>query len=252
MKRYARHIVLKKIGVKGQRKLLDARVLVAGAGGLGSPAALYMAAAGIGTIGIADGDVVELSNLQRQIMYSAADVGMEKTRSAAEAIRGLNSDVSVNIYDTFLSSQNIMEIIDPYDFILDCTDNVSSKFLINDACVIAEKPFVHAGIGSFYGQIMTYAPGAAPCCRCVFGDPDEADDAQRRRGGVIGAVCGVIGSLQAMEAIKYIIGIGDLLSGRILTYDALTAEFRTLKTSGRVDDCPVCGTNPTITEIGRK
>ena len=242
MRRYSRHIVLKKIGASGQKRLFKARVLVAGVGGLGSPAAIYLAAAGVGTIGIADGDAVELSNLQRQILYGPDDVDRGKAHSASRVLTGFNPDVRVNVHDTFLTLENIMDTIAPYDFILDCTDSFSSKFLINDACVTARKPFTFAGVGGFSGQMMTYIPGEGPCCRCVFGDPGES--AANRRGGVVGAVCGVMGSLQAMEAIKFILGIGQPVIGRILTYDALTSEFKSLKIPRLSDNCPVCGIRP--------
>jgi molybdopterin/thiamine biosynthesis adenylyltransferase len=249
MKRYARHIVLKKIGSAGQRKLFGAKVLVVGAGGLGSPAAMYLAAAGVGTIGVADADVVELSNLQRQILYKTGDVGDGKAVSARRNIRDFNPDVRVETYETFLTAENAADIISPYDFIVDGTDNIASKFLINDACVMMKKPFTHAGIGSFYGQIMTYAPGKGPCCRCVFGDPAD-ENPRNRRGGVVGAVCGVIGSLQAMEAIKYIVGAGELLTGRILIYDALFMDFKSLELAPPAKDCPVCGEHPANAGLG--
>jgi molybdopterin/thiamine biosynthesis adenylyltransferase len=247
MKRYARHIVLKKVGAAGQRKLLAARVLVIGAGGLGSPAALYLAAAGVGTIGIADGDSVELSNLQRQILYEPDDVGAMKVRSAQTKLEVFNPDVRVEAHDTFMTPENILGVIEGYDFVIDGTDSASSKFLVNDACVMAGKPFVYAGIGSYYGQIMTCVPRESPCCRCAFGEPY---DTPGMRGGVIGAVCGVIGSLEAMEAIKYILGLGGLITGRLLTYDALSADFRSLRFAGRNPSCPVCGDNPTIKNLG--
>lgn len=243
-KRYARHIALKKVGAAGQRKLLASRVLVIGAGGLGSPAALYLAAAGVGTIGIADGDSVELSNLQRQILYVPDDVGALKASSSRARIEAFNPDVSVEAHETFMTPENIQGVVEKYDFVVDGTDSASSKFLINDACVMARKPFVHAGIGSYCGQMMTCVPHETPCCRCVFGEPDET---QGRRGGVIGAVCGVIGALEAMEAIKYILGLGDLIAGRLLTYDALGASFRSIRLAGRDTSCPVCGDEPTIT-----
>jgi molybdopterin/thiamine biosynthesis adenylyltransferase len=243
MKRYARHIVLKKIGSAGQKKLLASRVLVIGAGGLGSPAALYLAAAGVGTIGIADGDSVEISNLQRQILYGPDDVGSVKARSARVRLEAFNPDVRVEAYDTFITPENVLGVIEGYDFVIDGTDSASSKFLINDACVMAGKPFVYAGIGSYYGQIMTCLPHETPCCRCAFGEPDETPG---RRGGVIGAVCGVIGSLEAMEAIKYILGLDGLITGRLLVYDALIADFRSLKFAGRDPSCPACGDSPAI------
>jgi len=248
LERYSRHIILKEVGVKGQKKLLNAKVLIIGAGGLGAPAALYLAAAGVGTLGIADADVVDLSNLQRQVIHTTNDVGKAKVNSAARTARAINPDVTVNTYRTFVNSSNIMELIQNYDFIIDGTDNFPAKFLINDACVLAEKPFSHAGIIRFKGQLMTYVPGEGPCYRCVFKDPPPKDAVPTcKQAGVIGAMGGVIGSLQAMEAIKYIIGQGDLLTGRLLTYDALKMEFRTIKLP-KNPDCAVCGTNPTITK----
>lgn len=248
LERYSRHIILKEVGVKGQKKLLNAKVLIIGAGGLGAPAALYLAAAGVGTLGIADADVVDLSNLQRQVIHTTNDVGKAKVNSAARTARAINPDVTVNTYRTFVNSSNIMELIQNYDFIIDGTDNFPAKFLINDACVLAEKPFSHAGIIRFKGQLMTYVPGEGPCYRCVFKDPPPKDAVPTcKQAGVIGAMGGVIGSLQAMEAIKYITGQGDLLTGRLLTYDALKMEFRTIKLP-KNPDCAVCGTNPTITK----
>ena len=216
---------------------------------LGAPAALYLAAAGVGTIGIADADEVDLSNLQRQVIHTTADVGKLKVESAAETMKAINPDVTVNTYHTFVDSSNIMDLIKDYDFILDGTDNFPAKFLINDACVMAEKPFSHAGIIRFQGQLMTYVPGQGPCYRCAFQSPPPKDAVPTcKQAGVIGAMGGVIGSLQAMEAIKYIIGQGDLLTGRLLTYDALKMTFRTVKLP-KNHHCPVCGDNPTITEL---
>ena len=224
-------------------------VLIIGAGGLGAPAALYLAAAGVGTIGIADADEVDLSNLQRQVIHTTADVGKLKVESAAETMKAINPDVTVNTYHTFVDSSNIMDLIKDYDFILDGTDNFPAKFLINDACVMAEKPFSHAGIIRFQGQLMTYVPGQGPCYRCAFQSPPPKDSVPTcKQAGVIGAMGGVIGSLQAMEAIKYIIGQGDLLTGRLLTYDALKMTFRTVKLP-KNHHCPVCGDDPTITEL---
>ncbi|PYG84870.1 thiazole biosynthesis adenylyltransferase ThiF [Ruminiclostridium sufflavum DSM 19573] len=246
LERYSRHIILSEIGVKGQKKLLGAKVLIIGAGGLGAPAALYLAAAGVGTVGIADADEVDLSNLQRQVIHTTADVGRAKVESAAETMKEINPDVTVNTYRTFVDSSNIMGLISGYDFILDGTDNFPAKFLINDACVLAGKPFSHAGIIRFKGQLMTYVPGEGPCYRCVFEEPPPPDAVPTcRQAGVIGAMGGVIGSLQAMEAIKYIIGKGELLTGRLLTYDALKMEFRKITLPKR-NSCAVCGINPTI------
>ena len=250
LERYSRHIILKEIGAKGQKKLLNARVLIIGAGGLGAPAAMYLAAAGVGTIGIADADEVDLSNLQRQIIHATKDLGKPKVQSAKETMNDLNPDVTVNTYHTFVTSANIREIIRDYDFIIDGTDNFPAKFLINDACVMEKKPFSHAGIIRFKGQLMTYVPGEGPCYRCVFRDPPPKDAVPTcKQAGVVGAMGGVIGSLQAMEAIKFIVGKGQLLTGYLLTYDALTMEFRKIKLPHNTENCPVCGINPTITQL---
>ena len=249
LERYSRHIILQEVGVKGQKKLLNASVLIIGAGGLGAPAALYLAAAGVGTIGIVDADEVDLSNLQRQVIHTTNDVGKAKVKSAAETMEAINPDVTVKTYRTFVDSSNIMDLIKDYDFIIDGTDNFPAKFLINDVCVMAEKPFSHAGIIRFKGQLMTYVPGEGPCYRCVFKNPPPKDAVPTcKQAGVIGAMGGVIGSLQAMEAIKYIIGKGDLLTGKLLTYDALKMEFHTIKLP-KDDHCAVCGDEPTITEL---
>lgn len=250
IERYSRHIILKEVGAKGQKKLLNARVLIIGAGGLGAPAALYLAAAGVGTIGIADADTVDLSNLQRQVIHTTADIGKPKVQSAKESMEAINPDVNVITYHKFLTGDNILDIIKDYDFILDGTDNFPAKFLINDACVMTGKPFSHAGIIRFKGQLMTYVPGQGPCYRCVFRDPPPKDAVPTcRQAGVIGAMGGVIGSLQAMEAVKYIIGQGELLTGSLLTYDALTMQFRKVRLPNDTSDCPVCGTHPTITKL---
>ncbi len=250
LERYSRHIILKEIGAKGQKKLLNAKVLIIGAGGLGAPAAMYLAAAGVGTIGIVDADEVDLSNLQRQIIHATKDLGKPKVQSAKETMNDLNPDVAVNTYHTFVTSENIREIIRDYDFIIDGTDNFPAKFLINDACVMEKKPFSHAGIIRFKGQLMTYVPGEGPCYRCVFRDPPPKDAVPTcKQAGVVGAMGGVIGSLQAMEAIKYIVGKGRLLTGYLLTYDALTMDFRKIKLPHNTENCPVCGTHPTITQL---
>ena len=249
LERYSRHIILKEVGAKGQKKLLNSSVLIIGAGGLGAPAALYLAAAGVGTIGIADADEVDLSNLQRQVIHATKDIGKAKVLSAKESMEAINPDVTVKTYQTFVDSETIMDLIKDYDFIIDGTDNFPAKFLINDACVMAKKPFSHAGILRFQGQLMTYVPGEGPCYRCVFKDPPPKDAVPTcKQAGVIGAMGGVIGSLQAMEAIKYLIGVGDLLTGYLLTYDALTMEFHKIKLPKDTHKCPVCGDNPTILE----
>lgn len=250
LERYSRHIILKEIGVKGQKKLLNAKVLIIGAGGLGAPAAMYLAAAGVGSIGIADADEVDLSNLQRQIIHATEDVGKPKVQSAKETMNKMNPDVTVNTYHEFVSSENITELISGYDFIIDGTDNFPAKFLINDACVMAKKPFSHAGIIRFKGQLMTYVPGEGPCYRCVFKNPPPKDAVPTcKQAGVVGAMGGVIGSLQAMEAIKYITGTGELLTGHLLTFDAIKMEFRKIKLPKPDGKCAVCGENPTITEL---
>ena len=249
LERYSRHIILQEVGVKGQKKLLNASVLIIGAGGLGAPAALYLAAAGVGTIGIVDADEVDLSNLQRQVIHTTNDVGKAKVKSAAETMEAINPDVTVKTYRTFVDSTNIMDLIKDYDFIIDGTDNFPAKFLINDACVMAGKPFSHAGIIRFKGQLMTYVPGEGPCYRCVFKNPPPKDAVPTcKQAGVIGAMGGVSGSLKAMEAIKYIIGKGELLTGKLLTYDALKMEFHTIKLP-KDHHCAVCGDEPTITEL---
>ncbi|MDR1630430.1 MAG: molybdopterin-synthase adenylyltransferase MoeB [Oscillospiraceae bacterium] len=248
LERYSRHILLKEVGAKGQKKLLNGKVLIIGAGGLGAPIALYLAAAGVGAIGIADLDTVDLSNLQRQVIHTTADIGKAKVQSAKETMQAINPDVQVNTYQIYVNAASIMDLIQDYDFIIDGTDNFAAKFLINDACVLQKKPFSHAGILRFGGQLMTYVPGEGPCYRCVFREPPPPDAIPTcRQAGVVGAMGGVIGSLQAMEAIKFLIGKGDLLTGKLLTYDALTMEFRRIKLPGR-KDCAVCGEHPSITE----
>lgn len=238
--RYARHFSLKEIGVRGQKKLLSSKVLVIGAGGLGSPALMYLAAAGIGTLGIVDFDKVDCSNLQRQIIHNTENVGMAKTSSAEKTVIELNPDVSVKKYDMCLTPDNIMDVIADYDFILDCTDRFETKFLINDACVLAGKPFSHAGVVRFEGQAMTFVPGKGPCLRCLMGEVPH-DAATCRELGVLGAAVGVLGSVQAMEAVKYLTGSGELLCGKIFSFDGLTMKVRVHSMPGADPECPVCG-----------
>ncbi|PLS29514.1 thiazole biosynthesis adenylyltransferase ThiF [Bifidobacterium parmae] len=250
LERYSRHLILKGLGVKGQKRLLESSVLIVGAGGLGSPAALYLAAAGVGRIGLVDGDVVDLSNLQRQIIHTTASVGEPKVESAAKAIRALNPDVTVETHHTLVDAGNVADLIAPYDLVIDATDNFSAKFLVNDACVLAGKPFVHAGVVGFAGQVMDVVPGAGPCYRCIFRDMPAAGEIPTcREAGVLGAVVGVIGSLEATEAVKLIAGVGEPLVARMLTVDALTMNIRRVPLPKRVPDCPVCGDNPTITAL---
>ncbi|PST49228.1 thiazole biosynthesis adenylyltransferase ThiF [Bifidobacterium callitrichos] len=250
LERYSRHLILRGVGVKGQKRLLASSVLVIGAGGLGSPVALYLAAAGVGRIGVADGDTVDLSNLQRQIIHTTASIGEPKAESAAAAIRAINPDTAVETCDEPVDAANIADLIARYDLVIDATDNFSAKFLINDACVLAGRPFIHAGVVGFAGQVMTVVPGQGPCYRCVFGDMPAAGEVPTcREAGVLGSVVGVIGSLEATEALKLIIGVGEPLVGRMLTVDALTMNIRRVPLPDHVPDCPVCGDRPTITSL---
>jgi molybdopterin/thiamine biosynthesis adenylyltransferase len=251
LERYSRHIILKEVGSQGQQKLLNGKVLVIGTGGLGSPAAMFLAAAGVGTIGLVDFDAVELSNLQRQIIHFTRDVGKAKVISGKEKLNEMNPDVNVVTYQEMLNSNNIITVINDkdYDFIIDGTDNFPAKFLINDACVLTAKPFSHAGIIRFQGQTMTYLPGKGPCYRCIFQAPPPADAVPTcKEAGVFGVIGGVIGTIQATEAIKYILGVGELLNGYILTYDGLKMDFRKIKFHYN-PKCQVCGDQPTIKEL---
>lgn len=247
LERYSRHIILKEIGVKGQKKLLAGKVLIVGAGGLGAPAAMYLAAAGVGTIGIIDADEVDLSNLQRQVIHTTNDLGKPKVESAKETMLAINPDITVNTYHEFLDSTNVLDIFRDYDFILDGTDNFPAKFLINDAYVLLKKPFCHAGIIRFKGQLMTYVPGEGPCYRCVFKNPPPKDAVPTcKQAGVIGAMAGIIGCMQALEAVKYLTGAGELLNGYLQTFDGLKGEWHKIKLPPADPDCAVCGTHPTI------
>jgi molybdopterin/thiamine biosynthesis adenylyltransferase len=248
IQRYSRHIILQNVGVEGQQKIMEGKVLIVGAGGLGSPVALYLAAAGVGTIGIIDGDVVDTTNLQRQIIHFTADVNKPKVISAKEKINQINPDVKVIAYHELLTSGNIKEIIGNYDFIVDGTDNFPVKFLINDACVLGGKPFSHGGILRFEGQTMTYTPGNA-CYRCVFHNPPPPNAVPTcSQAGVLGSVAGMLGTIQATEVLKYLTGTGELLTNRLLMFQALQMEFRTVKFK-RNDKCAVCGSHPTITQL---
>lgn len=241
IKRYSRHIILPEVGGKGQKSLREARVFLAGAGGLGSPAALYLAAAGVGTIGIIDPDMVDISNLHRQIIHQTQDIARPKVISAKEKLETLNPDVNVITYTDRLTSRNILDIISGYDIVIDGTDNFPAKFLINDASVISGKPLVHGGILRFTGQVFTIQPKISACYRCIFKDPPPAGLVPTcQEAGVLGALAGVIGTIQATEAIKLILGIGDLLTDRLLTYDASKTRFREIKIK-RNPACPSCG-----------
>jgi molybdopterin/thiamine biosynthesis adenylyltransferase len=249
IQRYSRNIILEQIGGRGQERLLASKVLIIGTGGLGSPAALYLAAAGVGTIGLVDGDQVDLTNLQRQIIHHTRDVGRRKVASAKSKIKAVNPDVTVRTYDIWARASNIREIVRAYNFVIDGADNFPAKFLINDACFFERIPFSHAGILQFEGQLMTVIPGQTACYRCVFpGPPPTSAVSPCGQAGVLGVLPGVIGSLQATEAIKYLLGIGELLTDSLLTYDALTMDFRKVP-AGRRADCPLCGPSATITAL---
>ncbi len=237
---YSRNMLIPEIGESGQLKLLESRVLVIGLGGLGSPALFYLAAAGVGNIGAADCDVVDYSNLQRQILHGRKDIGRNKTESAVETIARLNPDIRLELYGA-ISAENIAGTIASYDFIVEATDNFKSKFLVNDACMRLGKAFSHAGILGAYGQTMTVIPGKCPCLRCVFEDEPKAGTYETTsEAGVLGGVAGVIGTIQSIEAIKYLLDIGGLLTGRLLTFDALVMAFSEVKLPW-VRKCAVCG-----------
>lgn len=240
--RYSRQLLIPEFGEEGQEKLKHSKVLIIGAGGLGSPASMYLTAAGVGTIGIADSDVVDNSNLQRQILHGTSDRNRLKVESAAETLRDINPHVEIIPIHTMVTKENIQELIADYDFVVDATDNFKAKFLINDACVAAGKAFSHGGILAFSGQLMTYVPGQGPCYRCIFGEepkPGEAPTA--KEAGVIGPVAGIIGAMQAAEAIKYLTGRGKLLTGRMVTVDALTMSIREISLPEANPDCKACG-----------
>lgn len=246
--RYARHIALKEVGAAGQQRLLEAKVLVVGAGALGSAALLYLAGAGVGTLGIMDDDRVERSNLQRQILYGTKDLGREKVAAAAAAVRERNPEITLRQHREKLTPDNAQRVLADYDLALDCTDRFETKFLLNDACVLARKPYVHAGVVRFGGQVMTYVPGRGPCLRCLLGEvpPNTVTGAG---AGVLGAAAGVIGSCQALEAVKCLLGVGDLLTGRVLTFDGLTMAVRVSRVPGADPDCAVCGSHPAIDDL---
>ena len=244
--RYSRHFLLPEVGEEGQAKLLDAKVLLVGAGGLGSPAAYYLGAAGVGTLGIVDNDVVDLSNLQRQILHTNDRVGKPKTESAKQTIQALNPDVRVVPYQEKLTSQNIMRIIEDYDIIVDGCDNFPTRYLVNDACFLAKKPNVHGSIFQFEGQATVFYPGKGPCYRCLYPEPPPPDMAPScQEAGVLGVLPGLIGVIQALETIKLIIGKGDPLVGKLLCFNTLGMDINTLMLK-RDPACPLCGEKPTI------
>jgi len=247
--RYSRHLILPEVGMEGQQRLKAAKVLCVGTGGLGSPLALYLAAAGIGTLGLVDFDVVDSSNLQRQIIHSTKDIGRKKIESAKEKLNALNPSLNVVTHDTMLTSANALEIFAQYDIIADGTDNFQTRYLVNDACVLLSKPNAYGSIFRFEGQASVFATEDGPCYRCLYPEPPPPGLVPScAEGGVLGILPGIVGVIQATEVIKLILGKGESLIGRLLLVDALTMRFRELKLR-KNPDCPVCGTNPTVTEL---
>jgi adenylyltransferase/sulfurtransferase len=247
--RYSRHLIMPEVGMEGQLKIKAAKVLCIGAGGLGSPLALYLGAAGVGTLGIVDFDVVDYTNLQRQIIHSTADVGRKKLDSAADKLKAINPFINIRKFDTRLSSDNAIELFKEFDIIADGTDNFPTRYLVNDACVITGKPNVYGSIFRFEGQASIFATEGGPCYRCLYPEPPPPGLVPScAEGGVLGILPGLVGIIQATEVIKLILGIGDPLIGRLLLIDALGMSFRQLKLR-KNPDCPVCGKNPTITEL---
>ncbi|MGH9082180.1 MAG: molybdopterin-synthase adenylyltransferase MoeB [Acidimicrobiales bacterium] len=239
--RYQRHLLLPEVGEKGQQKLLDSKVLLLGAGGLGSPAGMYLAAAGVGTLGIIDMDVVDESNLQRQILHNTDRIGERKVDSAKKTLTGINPDVDVATYDVRLGADNVLDVIDGYDLILDGTDNFPTRYLVNDASLLKRIPVVHGSIFRFEGQVTVFDPYNGPCYRCLIPEPPPAELAPScSEAGVLGVLCGIVGSIQALEAIKMLLGLGDPLVGRLLSFDALEESFRSFKVR-RDPACPTCG-----------
>ena len=249
VKRYSRHLIIPEVGMTGQKRLKNARVLCVGAGGLGSPALLYLAAAGVGTLGIVDFDVVDESNLQRQVIHGQSDVGRPKAESARDSIREINPNVTVVLHEERLDSDNAMEIFAQYDLIVDGTDNFATRYLVNDACVLLGKPYVWGSIYRFDGQASVFWAEHGPCYRCLYPEPPPPGMVPScAEGGVLGVLCASIGSIQVNEAIKVITGIGEPLTGRLMIYDALEMSYRSVRVR-KDPECPVCGKNPTITEL---
>ena len=249
VKRYSRHLIIPDVGMTGQKRLKNAKVLVVGAGGLGSPALLYLAAAGVGTLGIVDFDVVDESNLQRQIIHGVSDIGHSKAESARDSIREINPYVNVVLHTERLDSDNAMEIFAPYDLIVDGTDNFATRYLVNDAAVLLGKPYVWGSIYRFDGQASVFWAEHGPCYRCLYPEPPPPGMVPScAEGGVLGVLCASIGSIQVNEAIKVITGIGEPLAGRLMIYDALEMSYRTVQVK-KDPECPVCGKNPTVTEL---
>jgi adenylyltransferase/sulfurtransferase len=247
--RYGRHTILPEVGIEGQKKLKASRVLLIGAGGLGSPLALYLAAAGVGTLGILDFDTIDASNLQRQILHTTAGIGTSKLLSAQEHIKAINPNVRVELYNTHLTSENALDILKDYDVIADGTDNFPTRYLVNDACVLLKKPNVYGSIFRFEGQASVFYANEGPCYRCLFPEPPPPGAVPScAEGGVLGVLPGIIGTIQANETIKLLLGIGEPLIGRLLLFDALAMQFRELKLK-KNQDCPVCGVHPTVTHL---
>lgn len=248
--RYDRQMLLAQIGLEGQKKLQKARVLCVGAGGLGSPVLQYLAGAGVGTIGIVDADTVSLVNLHRQVLHPERNIGKNKAESAAEVLAALNSTVTFHTYPIRLTAENIEAILLDYDFIIDAVDNFETKYLINDACVLHGKPFCHAGVIQFHGQVHTYVPGEGPCLRCIFGDIEDPKSIEKCvQVGVSGPAVGICGCIQAMEAIKYLTGAGELLTRSMYIFDAITLKSRIAKFPKAVPECRVCGPKADIRDI---
>ncbi|CUV03624.1 MAG: molybdopterin-synthase adenylyltransferase MoeB [SAR202 cluster bacterium] len=246
--RYSRHIIMGDVGSKGQRALMGSKALIIGAGGLGSPSAIYLSLAGVGTVGIVDFDVVELSNLQRQVLHHTADVGRPKVQSAVDNIKAYNPDVNVVVHETRLESDNAMEIISQYDLVINGADNFATRYLVNDACYLLNKPLVDGSILIFDGQATVFLPGEG-CYRCLFPSPPPPGMVPNcAEAGVLGALTGLVGSIQATEALKYFLGIGESLSSRLLLIDALSMTFREVRLK-KNPKCPLCGDNPTVTEL---
>ena len=247
--RYDRQILLPDMGREGQERIRNGRVLCVGAGGLGSPVAYYLVAAGVGVLGLMEMDVVDISNLQRQLLHYTDDIGRPKVESAAEKLQALNPEVRLETYATRLTSENALEIIGRYDVVVDACDNFPTRYLVNDACVFLRKPLVHGSVLRFEGQVTTFVPGEGPCYRCVYPTPPAPGEIPScQEAGVLGAVPGLVGSLQAVEALKLVAGAGESLVGRLVVYDALEMSFRDFVLR-RDPDCAVCGDNPTIREL---
>jgi adenylyltransferase/sulfurtransferase len=247
--RYSRHLIMPEVGMDGQKRLKAASVLLIGAGGLGSPLGLYLAAAGVGRIGLVDFDVVDFSNLQRQVLHGTPDVGRPKLQSARDRLRAINPDVRLDLYETRLSSANALQLFEPYDIIIDGTDNFPTRYLVNDACVLLKKPNVYGSIFRFDGQASVFYPGKSPCYRCLYPEPPPPGEVPScAEGGVLGILPGLIGCIQATEAVKLILGKGQPLVGRLVLYDALAMTFREFRVR-RNPKCPVCGDQPTITKL---